>query len=176
MLFPQLTHAPSDSTAIASPLPIASPIERSQLQRGHCLSVDRPGAHSTTAAASGAAASSTTPAPTSSSDTITSSDFLTLLVTELKNQDPTSNQDPNAYINQLVGVNSLQQLISINQELSPSTSPSAAPSVSSVYGKSADDPQVAPVTISQPGAIPYALVRNSEAASTPSRIGNMREP
>ncbi|HEY5255068.1 MAG TPA: flagellar hook capping FlgD N-terminal domain-containing protein, partial [Acidobacteriaceae bacterium] len=53
------------------------------------------------------------------SATITSSDFLTLLVTELKNQDPTQPTDPNAYIQQLVGVNSLQQLISINQDLTP---------------------------------------------------------
>jgi flagellar basal-body rod modification protein FlgD len=47
--------------------------------------------------------------------TITANDFLTLLVTELKNQDPTANTDPNAYVNQLVQVNSLQQLIQINQ-------------------------------------------------------------
>lgn len=53
--------------------------------------------------------------------TITSSDFLTLLVSELKNQDPTQPTDPNAYIQQLVGVNSLQQLISINQDLTPAT-------------------------------------------------------
>ena len=46
--------------------------------------------------------------------TITADDFLTLLVTELQNQDPTSDSDPNAYVNQLVDVNSLQQLISIN--------------------------------------------------------------
>jgi flagellar basal-body rod modification protein FlgD len=46
--------------------------------------------------------------------TITADDFLTLLVTELQNQDPTSDTDPNAYVNQLVDVNSLQQLISIN--------------------------------------------------------------
>jgi len=51
----------------------------------------------------------------SDSSTITSSDFLTLLVSELKNQDPTQPTDPNAYITQLVGVNSLQQLIGINQ-------------------------------------------------------------
>jgi len=49
---------------------------------------------------------------------ITSNDFLTLLVSELKNQDPTQPTDPNAYIQQLVGVNSLQQLIQINQGLS----------------------------------------------------------
>lgn len=48
---------------------------------------------------------------------ITSNDFLTLLVSELKNQDPTQPTDPNAYIQQLVGVNSLQQLIQINQGL-----------------------------------------------------------
>lgn len=46
---------------------------------------------------------------------ITANDFLTLLVTELKNQDPTANTDPNAYVDQLVQVNSLQQLIQINQ-------------------------------------------------------------
>jgi len=49
--------------------------------------------------------------------TITSNDFLTLLVTEMKNQDPTAATDPNEYINQLVQVNSLEQLISINQTL-----------------------------------------------------------
>lgn len=48
---------------------------------------------------------------------ITSTDFMKLLVSEMKNQDPTQPTDPNAYIQQLVGVNSLQQLIAINQEL-----------------------------------------------------------
>jgi flagellar basal-body rod modification protein FlgD len=61
--------------------------------------------------------SSSSSSSTSSSD-ITSNDFLTLLVTELQNQDPTQPTDPNTYIQQLVGVNSLQQLISINQDLS----------------------------------------------------------
>ncbi|HTH52944.1 MAG TPA: flagellar hook capping FlgD N-terminal domain-containing protein [Edaphobacter sp.] len=55
---------------------------------------------------------------TTDNSTITANDFLTLLVTELKNQDPTQPTDPNAYIQQLVGVNSLQQLISMNQGLS----------------------------------------------------------
>jgi flagellar basal-body rod modification protein FlgD len=50
-------------------------------------------------------------------DDITSSDFLQLLVSELQNQDPTQPTDPDAYVQQLVGVNSLQQLISIDQEL-----------------------------------------------------------
>ena len=54
----------------------------------------------------------------SSSATISANDFLSLLVTEMQNQDPTANTDPNEYINQLVQVNSLEQLISINQNLS----------------------------------------------------------
>src|ERR1700675_1112683 len=52
--------------------------------------------------------------------TISANDFLTLLVTEMKNQDPTANTDPNAYVNQLVQVNSLEQLININQTLTTS--------------------------------------------------------
>src|ERR1700709_1224978 len=69
------------------------------------------------AATSHATSGATTTSTTTDAGTITSSDFLTLLVSELKNQDPTQPTDPNAYIQQLVGVNSLQQLISINQGL-----------------------------------------------------------
>jgi flagellar basal-body rod modification protein FlgD len=61
------------------------------------------------------------------SSTITSDDFLTLLVSELKNQGPTQPTDPGAYIQQLVGVNSLQQLIQINQGLSAVESPATTP-------------------------------------------------
>jgi flagellar basal-body rod modification protein FlgD len=55
---------------------------------------------------------------TTDNTNITADDFLTLLVSELKNQDPTQPADPTQYISQLVGVNSLQQLIQINQGLS----------------------------------------------------------
>jgi len=78
--------------------------------------------------------SSTTKAPggaataTPNGSPISSNDFLKLLVTEMKNQDPTQPTDPNAYIQQLVGVNSLQQLIAINQELhAPASSAPATP-------------------------------------------------
>ena len=63
------------------------------------------------------AASSSATGTGANAATITSNDFLTLLVTEMKNQDPTAATDPNEYINQLVQVNSLQQLISINETL-----------------------------------------------------------
>lgn len=65
----------------------------------------------------GAAQGTTTPVATGTA--ITSNDFMKLLVTEMKNQDPTQPTDPNAYIQQLVGVNSLQQLIAISKELTP---------------------------------------------------------
>lgn len=71
----------------------------------------------------GSSSGSTSGTAATDGTTITSGDFLTLLVTELKNQDPTQPTDPNAYIQQLVGVNSLQQLISINQDLTTLTSP-----------------------------------------------------
>ena len=77
----------------------------------------------TTSAAQAAATTTTT--STDGSD-ISSNDFLTLLVTEMKNQDPTQPTDPNAYIQQLVGVNSLQQLIAINKELGTATSGTSA--------------------------------------------------
>jgi flagellar basal-body rod modification protein FlgD len=75
---------------------------------------------STTTQATGATAKDSTSDASSTSDgaTITGNDFLTLLVSELKNQDPTQPTDPTEYITQMVGVNSLQQLIDINQGLS----------------------------------------------------------
>src|ERR1700723_1561312 len=58
--------------------------------------------------------SGSTSAASNSSDIPPATSF-TFLVSELKNQDPTQPTDPNAYITQLAQVNSLQQLISINQ-------------------------------------------------------------
>jgi flagellar basal-body rod modification protein FlgD len=73
---------------------------------------------------------STTPTAESTSSstsdaTISANDFLTLLVTELQNQDPTASTDPNEYVNQLVSVNSLEQLIDINETLTSATSSSS---------------------------------------------------
>jgi flagellar basal-body rod modification protein FlgD len=72
-----------------------------------------------TAKATTSTDSSTSDSSTTSTDNtnISANDFLTLLVSELKNQDPTQPTDPTTYIQQLVGVNSLQQLIQINQGL-----------------------------------------------------------
>lgn len=80
------------------------------------------------ASTSGVKANATTTTTSTAADgsQITSNDFLTLLVTEMKNQDPTQPTDPNAYIQQLVGVNSLQQLIAINKELGTATGSTSA--------------------------------------------------
>jgi len=43
--------------------------------------------------------------------------FMQLLITQLQNQDPLSPMDPSTFVNQLVGVNSLDQLTQINQVL-----------------------------------------------------------
>lgn len=78
----------------------------------------------------------------SGSSTITASDFLTLLVAEMKNQDPTQPTDPNEYISQMVDVNSLQQLISINQgitSLDSAAGVSTTPSASAVNGANAPE-------------------------------------
>jgi flagellar basal-body rod modification protein FlgD len=113
-----------------------------QLTVGQALTSATPMSNLTTNPGSGGSSSS-------SSAGISANDFLTLLVTEMQNQDPTANTDPNEYINQLVSVNSLEQLIDINQNLSTalgssttsssgsSPSPGVASSASGLTGKSA---------------------------------------
>jgi flagellar basal-body rod modification protein FlgD len=101
--------------------------------------------------ATGAAGSSSNGSSSdSSSATISANDFLTLLVTEMKNQDPTANTDPNEYINQLVNVNSLEQLININQNLS------TALGYSNTGSGSAGTAQAAGATSAVTGASPAA--------------------
>lgn len=80
---------------------------------------------------------STTSSTSIDSATVTANDFLTLLVAEMKNQDPTKPTDPTAYISQMVGVNSLQQLIGINKgitTLNTATGATGNPSANAVSG------------------------------------------
>jgi flagellar basal-body rod modification protein FlgD len=75
------------------------------------------------------------------------------LVSELQNQDPTQPTDPNAYISQLVGVNSLQQLISIDQGITSLSSTAAAASSPANSGSS-------------PGVVGAATGNTESAASS----------
>jgi flagellar basal-body rod modification protein FlgD len=75
------------------------------------------GAKATTRTTGTTGTSSTTSSTTSSSsssDSI-SSTFLSLLSTELQNQDPTAPVDSTAMVGQMISLNQLDQLISINQ-------------------------------------------------------------
>ena len=117
------------------------------------------------------------------STTITANDFLQLLVAEMKNQDPTATTDPNAYIDQLVQVNSLQQLISINQDLTPigsnasgspqavsavSGHPMAAERVASSLGPKPRQPEAAPPVV--------ADAANPLAAGAAAQLLNLNKP
>ncbi|MDE3188539.1 MAG: hypothetical protein KGM96_13575 [Acidobacteriota bacterium] len=100
--------------------------------------------------------------------TISANDFLTLLVTEMQNQDPTANTDPNEYINQLVNVNSLEQLISINQTLSTAagsgSGTTASGGVSQGTGASAEN-------VSGMGAAPQARGAAEGSSAPPGLSG-----
>jgi flagellar basal-body rod modification protein FlgD len=77
-----------------------------------------------TKAASAAGGDSANASSTSASSL--QSTFLNLLVTELQNQDPTSPVDPTQMVTQMVSLNQLDQLISINQTLANMSSGSSA--------------------------------------------------
>ena len=118
---------------------------------------------------------------TSGSATITANDFLTLLVTEMQNQDPTANTDPNEYINQLVQVNSLQQLISINQVLSNSLGTGSTATSTTQSAGSSPPPRtpIAGAAASQPGtaaASADAVSGTANATAPPIIAGNLGVP
>jgi flagellar basal-body rod modification protein FlgD len=116
--------------------------------------------------------------------TISANDFLTLLVTEMKNQDPTAQTDPNEYINQLVQVNSLEQLIQINQELSTAAGSTNTGGAGSTQGhaiKAAPGHLGVPPSIAQTnGGHPVADFRSATppaaAHGFPAAPGNLSVP
>jgi len=111
-------------------------------------------------AASGSGSTGGSGDTSGSSAAISANDFLTLLVTEMQNQDPTAATDPNEYINQLVNVNSLEQLISINQNLSTALGSSATSSSDARTGISA-----APAAQPAGKSVMGAAAQSSGAAS-----------
>jgi flagellar basal-body rod modification protein FlgD len=124
---------------------------------------------------------STSSSSTSSSDsaTISANDFLTLLVTEMQNQDPTADTDPNEYINQLVQVNSLEQLIDINQTLSTdlgstsSTSGSSASKQVAGASNSVNSASASASPLTKTSGVASSSASTSQASST---SGNLSSP
>ena len=108
--------------------PMLSPMP-TQHRGGSSAAVLQPRAAATQSSSTSAASGSVPATPSASSSAgITANDFLSLLVTEIQNQDPTNQTDPMSYITQLVGVNSLEQLVQINQDLTPSGTPGSTSS------------------------------------------------
>jgi flagellar basal-body rod modification protein FlgD len=72
---------------------------------------------------SGTSASTGTSA--SSNTQLTGNDFITLLVTQLQEQDPSNPVDPMQFVTQLVQFNTLEQVMQINQILQSYTTSAA---------------------------------------------------
>ncbi|MGA8530811.1 MAG: flagellar hook capping FlgD N-terminal domain-containing protein, partial [Acidobacteriaceae bacterium] len=102
---------------------------------------------------------------TESSATITANDFLQLLVTEMQNQDPTANTDPNEYISQLVQVNSLEQLVQINQDIGGSSTSGTSGATGSVSTPSGD-----------PASAAAQIAAGQNVATGGAQDGNLAQP
>jgi flagellar basal-body rod modification protein FlgD len=165
-------------------------IMSSILQHAQAGQALKPAAALPQSSAAGGSGNSTSSSATASSTsaTISANDFLTLLVTEMQNQDPTAQTDPNEYINQLVSVNSLEQLIDINQTLSTATSSTSSTSSSGSSAKPGITTSSSPIPAvnSQPAATngnqPNAAASlpsqtgTSTTATTPHAAGNLTFP
>jgi len=117
--------------------------------------------------------------------TISANDFLTLLVTEMQNQDPTADTDPNEYINQLVQVNSLEQLININQTLTTAFGSSTSSTGDSTTDGSASPqarsttagPQASASTATQSAAVrAHAATQATQLPAVAQAPGNLSIP
>ncbi len=74
-----------------------------------------------TARAVTGAGATTTPPATPGDPLANESTFLTLLVSQLQNQDPLNPTDSNTFVSQLTSYSQLEQLIGINKNTAPAT-------------------------------------------------------
>jgi flagellar basal-body rod modification protein FlgD len=106
-----------------------------------------------------AGASPTTGTATSSNPAGTlGTTFLNLLSTELQNQDPTAPVDSTAMVGQMISLNQLDQLISINQTLTASAGTTGSP-------KPGTTPAIGDLPTSANGGIPATLSPSVAAAA-----------
>jgi flagellar basal-body rod modification protein FlgD len=124
-----------------------------------------------TAATDPTSGTSSTNSAGGDSATISANDFLTLLVTEMQNQDPTAQTDPNEYINQLVQVNSLEQLIDINQNLTTAIGGSGSTSSGSTSSTSTSVTGASPAAVTAAGTSAMAHKAGALAATHPTTAG-----
>jgi flagellar basal-body rod modification protein FlgD len=125
-------------------------------------------------ATTGASSSSSS---SSSSNALSSSDlqstFLNLLVTELQNQDPTAPVDPTEMVGQMVSLNQLDQLISINQTLTSMLGTATGSATSDTSGST--QAQAAQAGVSAAGAAGASSAAGS-AGAVPNPASAMFTP
>jgi flagellar basal-body rod modification protein FlgD len=88
-----------------------------------------------TGSSGGTGSTGTTPA--TDGTTLGGTDFLTLMLAQLKNQDPTSPVDSNTFLSQLAQLTEVQGITSLNTTLSSSLASSQAMQASSLLGHQA---------------------------------------
>lgn len=93
-----------------------------------------------TAAPAGVRKADATTSTTGKNTTDISNTFLQLLTQELQNQDPTAPMDSTQMVGQMISLNQLQQLSSINQKLTPGTDPASV--TGTATGKAVSDAQL----------------------------------
>lgn len=91
-------------------------------------------ASGTTPAASSKSTSATTSLTGSSDPLASESTFLTLLVSQLQNQDPLSPTDSNQFVSQLTSYSQLEQLINIDRNTAPPAAAATTPAGSQTTG------------------------------------------
>jgi flagellar basal-body rod modification protein FlgD len=127
-----------------------------------------------TSSASTSSTAGSTSSSTSSSSSSLQTTFLNLLITELQNQDPTSPVDPTAMVGQMISLNQLDQLISINQSLqnlSPSGSSSTGTQSSSASQADASTQATTNQANLNPGITKDTTAAQNAAAAALSALG-----
>jgi flagellar basal-body rod modification protein FlgD len=92
---------------------------------------------SSTAATAATSASSTKTTSTSKEQTLDYSQFLTLFMAELKNQDPTNPSDPTTFMSQLASFSGVEQSVKTNSKLDALMGLSALSQADSLIGHTA---------------------------------------
>jgi flagellar basal-body rod modification protein FlgD len=119
--------------------------------------------------ATSSASSSASSSGASATPNINYNEFLQLLLTEMKNQDPTAPMDPTQSISQIATFSQVEQQVQTNSKLDAMLTSSALSQADSVIGRtitSADGSvqgQVASVTVSSAGAT--ATLTNGQTVS-----------
>lgn len=92
------------------------------------LTTGKPKANAVTTGSAAASSATSTASNSQTSLTSLGSTFLQLLTQELQNQDPTAPMDSTQMVGQMISLNQLDQLASINQLLTTQFSSTSAPS------------------------------------------------